>query len=478
MSLLTRIEKRPRGSQLLRQLLVKMSATGDLQRQIEAILAEEKLTLNDDEREWLESHPVDFLLNTRPTSSPPSPSLPAFTGNRSDLKRYLMGRVVEELDSPTNPFTPDAQSFLRTQIEKMFHLILTENRIELPRKEQAKLLEAIAADILGYGPLESLLADESISQILVINPTQVYVTRSGQREQAAATFEDTNHIWRIIDRIVAPLGIRLDEAVPLATARLSDGSRVTAIAPTVSITGSPVLFIEKIIHKPISLDDLLAMGTLTAEALNFLKVCVQSGLNIIISGGAMSGKTMLLNTLGRFIPDDAFIIDAADAHQLQLQQEMTAWVQRRPPNMEGRGEITLQEIVRYALKMRPDRLLIEEIQRGEVAELLHTHTSWMATLNSRSVNHALLNLESLALLGDPKLPAHIVRRWLADTLDLLVHMAEMRDGSRKVISIHEVTGVEGDKISLSPLFVYDDSGLHRTENQPSMELMERIQSRS
>jgi len=397
------------------------------------------------------------LSEMRARRPPPSvaPSRDAYL----DLKTRVQNKLLAELDPSMDVSRTDE---VRQTIEDLFDNTLAEENIILSRVERQRLFEQIVAEILGLGPLEPLLADPSITEIMVNGPRQLYVERKGRLERTNFTFESNDHVLRIIDRIVAPLGRRIDESSPYVDARLSDGSRVNAVIPPLSLVG-PVLTIRKFSKIPLTIDDLLRFGTLTPETVEFLKACVKSRFNVIVSGGTGSGKTTLLNILSSFIPDDERILTIENAAELQLRQEHVVTIETRPPNIEGKGEVTIRDMVVNSLRMRPDRIVVGECRGGEALDMLQAmntgHDGSMTTLHSNSPRDTLARLETMVLMAGFDLPVRAIREQVASAVDLIVHQERMRDGSRRVVNITEVQGMEGEVITMSDLFVYEQQGM-------------------
>ncbi len=351
---------------------------------------------------------------------------------------------------------------VRRTIQDLFEQILTEENIVLSRPERARLFEQIAAEILGFGPLQPLLDDETITEIMVNGAKNIYIERKGKIHRVPVTFENNDHVLRIIDRIVAPLGRRIDEASPYVDARLPDGSRVNAVIPPISLVG-PILTIRKFARNPITLEQLVQFGTINPEALQFLKACVESRLNIVISGGTGSGKTTLLNILSQFIPGDERIVTIENAAELQLRQEHVVTLESRPPNIEQRGEITIRQLVINSLRMRPDRIIVGEIRDEAALDMLQAmntgHDGSMTTLHSNGPRDTLSRLETMTLMAGMELPSRAIREQVSSAIDLIVHQERMRDGTRKVVNITEVSGMEGEVITMTDLFVYEQTGI-------------------
>jgi pilus assembly protein CpaF len=376
-----------------------------------------------------------------------------------DLKNRIQDRLIAELD-PTMDISHTDE--VRRTIEEMYDTILAHENIILSRTERQRLFEQIVAEILGYGPIEPLLADETITEIMVNGPQNIYIERKGMIEDVNASFESDEHLMRIIDRIVAPLGRRVDESSPYVDARLPDGSRVNAIIPPLSLVG-PVLTIRKFARVPLTVENLVDFGTITPEAIEFLKACVIARLNIIVSGGTGSGKTTFLNILSGFIPNRERIITIENAAELQLRQEHVVTLESRPPNIEGKGEVAIRDLVINSLRMRPDRIIVGECRGGEALDMLQAmntgHDGSLTTIHSNSPRDTLARLETMTLMAGMDLPLKAIREQVASAINLIIHQERMRDGSRKVVNITEVQGMEGDVIVMSDLFVFEQTGI-------------------
>jgi len=378
----------------------------------------------------------------------------------SDIKARIQERLVAELD-PRADILSNTEEVKQT-IEELFQSILEQENIVLSRTERMRLFDQIVDEILGYGPLEPLLEDPTINEVMVNGPKKVYIERNGKIERTNIEFEDEDHLRRIIDRIVSPLGRRVDESSPMVNARLPDGSRVNAVIPPISLIG-PVLTIRKFAKTPLQVEDLIRFGTITPEAVEFLRACILARLNIIISGGTGSGKTTLLNVLSGFIPNDERIITIEDAAELQLRQEHVVTLEARPPNIEGKGQVTIRDLVINSLRMRPDRIIVGEVRGGEALDMLQAmntgHDGSLTTCHSNSPRDTLARIETMCLMAGMELPLRAIRQQIASAIDLIVHQERMRDGTRKVVSITEVQGMEGDVIVLSDIFTFEQTGI-------------------
>jgi pilus assembly protein CpaF len=379
-------------------------------------------------------------------------------GSYFDLKTRVQNKLLAELDPSMDISKTDE---VRRTIQELFEQILTEENIVLSRPERARLFEQIAAEILGFGPLQTLLEDETITEIMVNGAKNIYIERKGKLHRVPVTFENNDHVMRIIDRIVAPLGRRIDEASPYVDARLPDGSRVNAVIPPISLVG-PVLTIRKFSRNPITLEQLVQFGSISQESLQFLKACVESRLNIVISGGTGSGKTTLLNILSSFIPADERILTIENAAELQLRQEHVVTLESRPANIEGRGEITIRQLVINALRMRPERIIVGEIRDEAALDMLQAmntgHDGSMTTLHSNGPRDTLSRLETMTLMAGMELPSRAIREQISSAIDLVVHQERMRDGTRKIVNVTEVSGMEGDVITMTDIFVFEQTG--------------------
>jgi pilus assembly protein CpaF len=333
---------------------------------------------------------------------------------------------------------------------------LTLAGIPLTKEERRELVRQLTDDILGYGPLEQLLADDSVTEVMVNAADRVYIERSGKIERTPVRFVDEAHVMRIIDKIVSQVGRRVDEASPMVDARLPDGSRVNAIIPPLALTG-PTLTIRKFSRDPYTINDLISFGTLSARGAQFLGACVRGKLNILISGGTGTGKTTTLNAVSAFIPGDERIVTIEDAAELQLQQEHVITLESRPPNIEGTGEIKIRELVRNALRMRPDRIIVGEVRGAETLDMLQAmntgHEGSLTTIHANSPRDALSRLETLVMTAGVELPHRAIREQIASAFDVLVQIQRLVDGTRKISHISEVVGMESDVITLQDIFV-------------------------
>jgi pilus assembly protein CpaF len=387
-----------------------------------------------------------------------APSTSPQAGSYFDLKTRVQNKLLSELDPSMDITRTDD---VRRTIQDLFEQILAEENIVLSRPERARLFEQISAEILGLGPLQPLLEDDTITEIMVNGAKNIYIERKGKLHRVPVTFENNDHVMRIIDRIVAPLGRRIDESSPYVDARLQDGSRVNAVIPPISLVG-PVLTIRKFSRNPITVEQLIQFGSITQEAVQFLKACVEARLNIVISGGTGSGKTTFLNVLSGFIPSDERILTIENAAELQLRQEHVVTLESRPPNIEGRGEITIRNLVVNALRMRPERIIVGEIRDEAALDMLQAmntgHDGSMTTLHSNGPRDTLSRLETMTLMAGMDLPSRAIREQVSSAIDLICHQERMRDGTRKITNLTEVSGMEGEVITMTDIFVFEQTG--------------------
>ncbi|HSQ26180.1 MAG TPA: CpaF family protein [Anaerolineales bacterium] len=398
------------------------------------------------------------LLNAQTRRVSP-PGAGAQRDTYMDLKTRVQNRLLAELDPAMDI---SRINDVRGTIQELFEQVLSEESIVLTRPERHRLFEQIAAEILGFGPIQPLLEDESITEIMVNGAKNIYVERAGKIVRVPVAFESDDHVMRIIDRIVAPMGRRIDESSPYVDARLPDGSRVNAIIPPISLIG-PVITIRKFFKAPITIEQLIEYGSLTPESLQLMKACVEARLNIIISGGTGSGKTTLLNVLSQFIPNDERIVTIENAAELQLRQEHVVTLESRPPNIENKGEVTIRQLVVNALRMRPDRIIVGEIRDEAALDMLQAmntgHDGSMTTAHSNGPRDTLSRLETMTLMAGMDLPVRAIREQIASAIDVVVHQERMRDGSRRIVNITEVNGMEGDVITMTDVFAFEQSGI-------------------
>jgi pilus assembly protein CpaF len=374
------------------------------------------------------------------------------------IRDRVQSKLLAETDGEVNAsHIPQ----MKQMIGAFFNQVLAEENLLYTRATRNKLLDWVLADILGYGPLDPLLKDGTITEVMVNGPHEVYVERYGLIEKTDVTFENETHLMRIIDRIVSPIGRRVDESSPMVDARLPSGYRVNATIPPLSLDG-PLLTIRKFAQTPFTANDLIANGTLTPQLVEFLKACVESRINLVISGGTGSGKTTFLNVLSAFIPNRERIITIEDTAELQLKQDHVIRVEYRPPNIEGKGEVTIRRLVINALRMRPDRIIVGESRGGEALDMLQAmntgHEGSMTTIHSNSPRDTLRRIETMTLMAGTELTLHAIREQVSSAIELVIHMARLRDGTRKVIQVSEVQGMEGDTIIMQDIFHFVQTG--------------------
>ena len=391
------------------------------------------------------------------TQAPPDPY--------AELKYRIHERLIKELD--LQRFAAQggaAPGEVRAAVEESAALMLAQQDVVLGRVERQRLVREIADEVLALGPLEPLLQDPTISEVMVNRPQQVYFERDGIIYLSRVAFRDENHILRIIEKIIAPLGRRVDESSPMVDARLADGSRVNVIIPPLAVD-SPTITIRKFARDPFTVDDLLRFGTLTKSMVDFLRAAVQTRQNIVISGGTGTGKTTLLNVLSSFVPERERLVTVEDPCELQLRQPHVIRLETRPPNIEGKGEVVQRHLVRNALRMRPDRIIVGEVRSGEAFDMLQAmntgHDGSLTSVHANTPRDALSRIENMVLMAGFDLPVRAIREQIASAVNLIVHLTRFRDGSRKVTQVTEISGMEGDTITLQDLFVFQQTGVDK-----------------
>ncbi|MFN2521299.1 MAG: CpaF family protein [Candidatus Limnocylindria bacterium] len=363
----------------------------------------------------------------------------------------ILGRTAEA----TSP------EVVRSLVNEQFPLALEEEKLSISRLDRLRLQDALLSEIVGFGPIQDLLMDESVSEVMVNGPRQVWIERAGKLFSTDVTFANAEHVVRIIQRIVAPLGRRCDESSPMVDARLPDGSRVNAIIPPLSLAG-PVLTIRKFKRVPLAPVELLKNQTVTGEALEFLRACVRGRMNIIVAGGSGAGKTTLLNTLSSYISSRERVVTIEDAAELRLQQVHVLPLESRPANVEGLGEVTIRDLLRNALRMRPDRLVIGECRGPEALDMLQAmntgHDGSLTTVHSNGPRDALSRIETMVMMSGAELPLRAIREQVAAAVDLVVYIERLQDGSRRITQVSEVRGLEGDVITMQDIFAFENQG--------------------
>jgi pilus assembly protein CpaF len=386
---------------------------------------------------------------------------PEGTLNREDreLIMQVQTRLIAEPEPASARRDPD---YWPRRITALLNEQLEASGRVVSDRERSRLTRFAYAELIGLGPLEPLLADESISEIMVNGPNLIWVERSGRIERTNATFLNDEHVRRIIDRIISPLGRRCDESQPMVDARLPDGSRLNAIIPPLCLNG-PTLTIRKFFKKPLSASDLVNRGAATPELIDFLRACVQGHLNVIVSGGTGTGKTTMLNLLSSFIGENERIITIENAAELQLQQSHVITLETRPANLEGRGEVAIRDLVVNALRMRPDRIVVGECRAGEALDMLQAmntgHDGSMTTLHANTPRDAISRMETMVLMAGLELPQRAIREQIAAAIHVIIQLERMQDGSRKIVKVCEVTGMESDVITMSDIFVFQQEGV-------------------
>lgn len=375
----------------------------------------------------------------------------------ADVKRSVHEGLLETL----GPKLYDAhldQRELEERVMQTLRAVLQRDETPMTAADRTRVAQEVADDILGHGPLEPYLRDPDVSEIMVNGYDQVYVERAGRLHTVDAVFTDESHLRRTIDKIVARIGRRVDEASPMVDARLPDGSRVNAVVPPIALDGS-LLTVRKFAADPFTVDDLIAFGTMTAPVADLLRACVRGRLNILIGGGTGSGKTTSLNVLSSFVPADERIVTVEDAAELQLRQEHVLRLESRPSNTEGRGEVAIRDLVRNTLRMRPDRIIVGEVRDGAALDMLQAmntgHDGSITTVHSNSPRDSLARLETMVLMAGVDLPSRAIREQMASAIDLIVHQTRLKDGTRRITHITEVVGMEGEVITLQDLFLFD-----------------------
>ena len=376
-----------------------------------------------------------------------------------EMRQKMHQFVIHEL----GPLLTDqriSEAELRRQVDEQLLRALVQERIALTVAERQVLVQSVTDDVLGYGPIDQLLRDETITEVMVNGPDHVYVERSGKLVLTEVKFADETHLRRIIDKIVSQVGRRVDEANPMVDARLPDGSRVNCVVHPLSI-GGPFMTIRKFSKDPYTVEDLINFGSFTPQVAHFINQCVKGRLNIVVSGGTGTGKTTLLNVLSSFIPTDERIVTVEDAKELQLHQEHVLAMEARPPNIEGKGEVKIRDLVRNSLRMRPDRIVVGEVRGGEALDMLQAmntgHDGSITTVHSNSPRDTLSRIETMTLMAGMDLPVRVIREQMASALDMIVQLTRLRDGTRRITHVSEVMGMEGDVVVLQDIYTFDFS---------------------
>ncbi len=391
------------------------------------------------------------------TLEPPAAAAPA-----RPVRWELILQLLRRLAADSDPEATAAGDALRARVRRTLDELLAEAGQTLARSERDDVVRQACYEIAGFGPIQPLLDDDGITEVMVNGPEDVFVERAGHIEPTDVRFRDHAHLLQTIHKIVAPLGRRIDESSPMVDARLPDGSRVNAIIPPLAVRG-PALTVRKFSRQPLGIDDLVARGTLTPEIALLLRAAVGARLNAIVSGGTGSGKTTTLNVLSSFIGDSERIVTIEDAAELRLQQRHVVSLEARPANAEGHGRVAIRDLVINALRMRPDRIIVGEVRGGEALDMLQAmntgHDGSLTTAHANSPRELLYRLETMVLLSGAELPARAIREQIASAIDLIVHQSRLRDGTRRVTHVTELVGMEGDTITLQDLFIYEQQGL-------------------
>ncbi|WP_229785075.1 CpaF family protein [Paenarthrobacter histidinolovorans] len=387
--------------------------------------------------------------------APTAPAVDALAGLKKRAAASLFERIGSRLGD-----TSSSEEDLRSFAVEELSAVIDDEQVPLTPEERRRLIREISDEVMGYGPLQRLLEDPSVTEVMVNRFDQIYVERHGHLALTELQFSSDDHLRKVIERIVSKVGRRIDESSPLVDARLEDGSRVNAIIPPLAING-PSLTIRKFSHVPLTVRNLIEWGSMSQEMAELLSACVRARLNIIVSGGTGTGKTTMLNVLSSFIPESDRIVTIEDAVELQLQQRHVVRLESRPPNIEGKGAITIRDLVRNSLRMRPDRIIVGEVRGGESLDMLQAmntgHDGSLSTVHANSPRDAVARLETLVLMAGMDLPLRAIREQASSAVDLIVQVTRLRDGSRRVTHVTEVQGMEGDVVTLQDVFLFDYS---------------------
>lgn len=396
-------------------------------------------------------------------SSEPQTEQPYKIDKYAQLREVVHREVIDEYN---RQFADDAGNVDSAEIMEIIHNSISRQEQSLTRNEEAKVAQEIFDEVMGLGPLEPLLRDDTVSEIMVNGAKQIYIERGGKLQLTGTCFRDDSHVLKVINRIVSPLGRRCDESSPMVDARLPNGSRVNAVIPPIALNG-PTITIRKFSSTPLKIGDLIGFNTLSHSMAHFLEAGVKGRCNIVVSGGTGSGKTTLLNVLSEYILDDERIVTIEDAAELRLSQNHVVSLEARPSNIEGKGVVTIRDLVRNALRMRPDRIIVGEVRSAESLDMLQAmntgHEGSLTTVHANSPRDVISRLETMVMMSGMELPIKAIREQITSAVDLIVHQARFRDGSRKIVNISEVIGMEGDTVTMQDIFVYqpqgyDDSG--------------------
>ncbi len=388
--------------------------------------------------------------------SAPQAELATITEEQRALVGRVQDRLLRQIESRFEQEVRDTER-LQRHIANAVNAVLEEDNAVIPERERLRLQRMVQAEVIGLGPLEELLADDTITEIMVNGPREVFVEREGMLQESSIRFNDDGHVRRVIDRIVAPLGRRISESTPMVDARLPDGSRVNIVIPPIALNG-PTITIRKFSQTPLTADDLVSFGALSPEAKEFLEACVKGRMNVVVTGGTGAGKTTLLNVLSSFIPENERIVTIENAAELQLQQRHVVTLESRPANIEGKNEVTIRDLVVNSLRMRPNRVVVGECRSGETLDMLQAmntgHDGSMTTIHANNPRDAVGRLETMVLMSGMELPVRAIREQISSAINVIVHVDRFMDGSRRVSKICEVTGMEGDVVTMSDIFVF------------------------
>ena len=405
-----------------------------------------------DPKEWRK-----MMLSRTQSQSQPQASVRLTEHDITLLIKFLSENLIRAMEAEGTPVAQQ-NNFIKQNVGRMFE----KTQLILPDNLKRQIAEQVLNNLLGYGPIQTLLDDPDISEIMVNGPKKVFIEKNGQLTKSRVVFEDDAHVLRIIDRIILPLGRRVDADSPAVDARLPDGSRVNAVVRPVAIDG-PSITIRKFRKDKLKVDDLIRFGSITRPMADFLQACVKAHLNIIISGGTGSGKTTLLNVMSGFIPENERIITIEDAAELQLQQDHVLRMETKTANIDGVGLVSIRDLVRNSLRMRPDRIIVGEVRGGEALDMLQAmntgHDGSLTTIHANTPRDAISRLETLVLMAGMDLPLKVVRQQVSSAIDLIVQQSRLKDGQRKVIGITEVAGMEGDTVVLTDIFKFDQTGV-------------------
>jgi pilus assembly protein CpaF len=378
----------------------------------------------------------------------------------ADLKERVYQRMLREIDP--QKLNGQDRRVLRPEVESMAATMLAMDDVPMARDERLRCASEIADEVVGYGPIEPLLEDATVTEVMINGPQKVFFEQKGVLHLSDRVFRDHDHIMRIIEKIVTPINRRIDESSPMVDARLPDGSRVNAIIPPLAVDG-PTVTIRKFSRDPFTVDDLVNFGTLIPEMVDFLQACIKTRLNIVVSGGTGSGKTTFLNVLSSFIPGTERVVTIEDPCELQMRQRHVIRLETRPANVEGKGQVTQRELVRNALRMRPDRIIVGEVRAGEAFDMLQAmntgHDGSLTTAHANTPRDAIARIENMVLMAGLDLPIAAIREQVASALNLIVHVNRLADGSRKVTHVTEVVGMEGSTVTLQDIFLFQQTGV-------------------